>query len=91
MAHVGLSSARGIASPAAWQVVVCVKFSSSHTPREHARSLPRPWQFQPGHPVALSGPHGSRNATTLALDKIDAGQDILTKMVEAAKGGNMCG
>jgi hypothetical protein len=36
-------------------------------------------------------PQGSRNAATLVLDKIadDAGEAILEKMVEAAKGGDM--
>jgi hypothetical protein len=54
-------------------------------------SPPRPWQFQPGNPGGPGRPQGSRNAATLALDKIadDAGQDILTRMVEAAKGGDL--
>jgi hypothetical protein len=36
-------------------------------------------------------PAGSRNAATIALDKIaeDAGEDILNKMVEAAKDGDL--
>ena len=36
-------------------------------------------------------PEGSRNKATIALDKIasDAGKDILKKMVEAAKSGDL--
>jgi Family of unknown function (DUF5681) len=48
-------------------------------------------QFQPGHPGGPGRPQGSRNKATLVLDKIadDAGEDILTKMVGAAKSGDM--
>jgi hypothetical protein len=48
-------------------------------------------QFQPGHPGGPGRPTGSRNKATLALDKIadDAGEDILNKMVEQAKAGDM--
>jgi hypothetical protein len=48
-------------------------------------------RFQPGNPGGPGRPAGSRNKATLALDQIaeEAGQDILTKMVEAAKGGDM--
>jgi hypothetical protein len=47
--------------------------------------------FEPGGPGGPGRPQGSRNKATLALDKIadDAGEDILNKMVEAAKGGDM--
>jgi hypothetical protein len=47
--------------------------------------------FEPGGPGGPGRPQGSRNKATLALDKIadDAGEDILNKMIEAAKSGDM--
>jgi hypothetical protein len=47
--------------------------------------------FEPGNPGGPGRPAGSRNKATLALDKIadDAGEDILNKMVEAAKDGDL--
>ena len=47
--------------------------------------------FEPGNPGGPGRPAGSRNKATLALDKIadDAGEDILNKMVETAKGGDL--
>jgi hypothetical protein len=47
--------------------------------------------FKPGNPGGPGRPAGSRNKATIALDKIadDAGEDILTKMVEQAKSGDM--
>ena len=48
-------------------------------------------RFQPGNPGGPGRPAGSRNAATIALDKIadDAGEEILNAMVGAAKGGDM--
>ena len=48
-------------------------------------------RFQPGNPGGPGRPAGPRNKATMALDKIadDAGEDILNKMVEAAKTGDM--
>lgn len=48
----------------------------------------KPGLFEPGGPGA---PVGSRDKASLALDKIadDAGEDILNKMVDAAKGGDL--
>ena len=57
---------------------------------KNARKTPgRP--FEPGNPGGPGRPEGSRNKATIALDKIasDAGKDILKKMVEAAKGGDL--
>jgi hypothetical protein len=47
--------------------------------------------FEPGNPGGPGRPQGSRNKATLALDKIagDAGEDILNKMVEQAKAGDL--
>ena len=47
--------------------------------------------FEPGGPGGPGRPQGSRNKATLALDQIadDAGEDILNKMVEQAKAGDM--
>ena len=47
--------------------------------------------FEPGNPGGPGRPQGSRNKATLALDRIadDAGEDILKKMVEAAKDGEL--
>jgi hypothetical protein len=47
--------------------------------------------FEPGNPGGPGRPAGSRNKATVALDKIadDAGEDILNKMVEAAKAGDL--
>jgi hypothetical protein len=51
----------------------------------------KPGLFEPGGPGGPGRPVGSRNKASLALDKIadDAGEDILNKMVEAAKDGDM--
>jgi len=48
-------------------------------------------RFQPGNPGGPGRPVGSRNKATIALDKIadDAGKEILEKMVELAKAGDM--
>jgi len=48
-------------------------------------------RFQPGNPGGPGRPAGSRNKATLALDKLadDAGKEILEKMVEVAKGGDL--
>ena len=60
-----------------------------------ASKNPEQTRGRPFEPVQSSGgpgrPAGSRNKATLALDKIadDAGEDILTAMVGAAKGGDM--
>src|SRR5580704_3295017 len=58
---------------------------------EETTSERKPGLFEPGGPGGPGRPAGSRNKATLALDKIadDAGEDILNKMVEAAKGGDM--
>ena len=64
----------------------------SPAPAEGAQAAtPKPWQFQPGNPGGPGRPQGSRNAATFALDRIadEAGKDILKKMVEAAKSGDM--
>jgi hypothetical protein len=54
-------------------------------------ATPKPWQFQLGNPGGPGRPQGSRNAATLALDRIadEAGKAILEKMVEAAMSGEM--
>src|SRR5258708_3915093 len=51
----------------------------------------KPGLFEPGGPGGPGRPQGSRNAATLVLDKIadDAGEAILEKMIETAKGGDM--
>jgi hypothetical protein len=51
----------------------------------------KPGLFEPGGPGGPGRPQGSRNKATLALDQIaeDAGQGILDKLVEGAKGGDM--
>jgi Family of unknown function (DUF5681) len=48
-------------------------------------------RFQPGNPGGPGRPAGSRNKATIALDKIadDAGEDIMTKLVEQAKSGDL--
>ena len=60
--------------------------SASKNP-EQTRGRP----FEPGNPGGPGRPQGSRNKATLALDRIadDAGEDILKKMVEAAKDGEL--
>lgn len=47
--------------------------------------------FQPGNPGGPGRPAGSRNRATLLLDKLAEGdgKDILTKTIEAAKGGDL--
>src|SRR5690349_3136420 len=47
--------------------------------------------FKPGNPGGPGRPAGSRNAATLLLDKLadEAAGDLLEKMIEAAKGGDM--
>jgi hypothetical protein len=57
---------------------------------EETTSERKPGLFEPGGPGGPGRPQGSRNAATIALDKIadDAGEDILKKMVEAAKDGD---
>jgi hypothetical protein len=47
--------------------------------------------FEPGSPGGPGRPEGSRNKATIALDRIadGAGKEILQKMVEAAKAGDM--
>lgn len=51
----------------------------------------KPGLFEPGGPGGPGRPVGSRDKASLALDKIadDAGEDILNKMVDAAKGGDL--
>ena len=46
--------------------------------------------FERGHPGGPGRPEGSRNKATLLLDQIatDEGQEILRKVVEAAKSGD---
>jgi hypothetical protein len=48
-------------------------------------------QFKPGNPGGPGRPAGSRNAATLALDAIgnEAAEEVLGKLVEAAKGGDL--
>ena len=48
-------------------------------------------RFKRGNPGGPGRPEGSRNKATLVLDKIagDAGAEILQKLVEAAKAGDM--
>lgn len=47
--------------------------------------------FGPGNPGGPGRPAGSRNAATLLLDQMadGAANDVLEKMIEAAKGGDM--
>jgi hypothetical protein len=47
--------------------------------------------FEPGHPGGPGRPSGSRNAATLALDAIGeaAAPEILQKLVDSAKGGDV--
>ncbi len=47
--------------------------------------------FEPGNPGGPGRPAGSRNRATLLLDKLAEtdGRDILTKTIEAAKGGDL--
>ena len=57
---------------------------------KNARKTPgRP--FEPGNPGGPGRPEGSRNKATVALDRLagDAGKEILGKLVEAAKAGDM--
>jgi hypothetical protein len=63
--------------------------AASKKPTKTRKALGRP--FEPGNPGGPGRPAGSRNKATLALDKLadDAGEDILKKMVEAAKTGDM--
>jgi hypothetical protein len=62
---------------------------SKNTPKTGAKK--KPGLFEPGGPGGPGRPQGSRNAATIALDKIadDAGEDILSKMVEQAKAGDL--
>ena len=48
-------------------------------------------RFQPGNPGGPGRPAGSRNKATVVLDQLadDAGKEILEKMIDAAKGGDM--
>lgn len=47
--------------------------------------------FKPGHPGGPGRPAGSRNAATILLDQLadGAASELLEKMIEAAKGGDM--
>ena len=47
--------------------------------------------FKPGHPGGPGRPAGSRNAATLLLDQMadGAASELLEKLIEAAKGGDM--
>ena len=58
---------------------------------EETTSERKPGLFEPSGPGGPGRRAGSRNKATLALDKIadDAGEDILKKMIEAAKDGDM--
>jgi hypothetical protein len=62
---------------------------SKNPPKTDAEK--KPGLFEPGGPGGPGRPQGSRNAATIALDKIadDAGEDIMTKLVEQAKAGDL--
>ena len=47
--------------------------------------------FKPGHPGGPGRPAGSRNAATLLLDQLadGAASELLEKMIESARGGDM--
>ena len=63
--------------------------SGCSTPSKNGEK--RDGRFQAGNPGGPGRPAGSRNAATLLLDQMadGAASDVLQKMIEAAKGGDM--
>jgi Family of unknown function (DUF5681) len=57
---------------------------------KNERKTSAPHRFQPGNPGGPGRPEGSRNKASVALDRIaeKEGQDILRKVIEAAKNGD---
>jgi hypothetical protein len=64
---------------------------TSPKPSKNGKKSAVDTRFQAGNPGGPGRPVGSRNAATIALDKMadNAGKAILKKMVEAAKSGDM--
>jgi hypothetical protein len=64
---------------------------TDNTPSKNGKKSTADTRFQAGNPGGPGRPVGSRNAATIALDRIadDAGEEILNAMVGAAKGGDM--
>jgi len=63
--------------------------TASKNVRKRRKAPGRP--FKPGHPGGPGRPAGSRNAATLMLDALadESAREILEKMVEGAKAGDM--
>lgn len=59
--------------------------ASKNSPKKRGRPFEPGWKGGPGRPA------GSRNAATLLLDQManGAANDVLEKMIKAAKGGDM--
>jgi hypothetical protein len=66
------------------------EINMSARPSKNAKKS-RSHLFSPGNPGGPGRPAGSRNAATLVLDQIadGAATDVLHKMIEAAKAGDM--